>query len=260
MASAHTVWAFTKMFFEWRWDEAREGFARAIKLEPNYSIAHMGYAHWLTAQGRHSEAVTEISQALALDPHSFFINFVRGMVFFLGRQYGRSLEQFERTHRLKVRFNLNSDLSHYGMSLALEYIALTAKADERERIFERADDEAQTAITLANRHPVNLMHRAHLKTMWGKRDEALILLDEVLELRRGGCYVSPYHLGILYASLGEIARAVECLEAAKEVRDQYLFLAGVDPRLDRLGSNPRFKELLLSIGLENFKVVNEGFN
>lgn len=242
LTGAHTTWAFIKLFFERRWDEAQGGFARAIGINSKYPAAHMGYAHCLTAQGRHAEARAEIDQALALDPYSFFISFVRGMVLFLARQYDQSLKQFEQTQSLSLRFNLKSDLPHYGISLAHEYCALTGEADECERLFEKADEEARLAIKLSKSHPLKLMHRAQLKAMWGKRDDALKLLDEVLKLRRSGHYVSPYHLGILYASLEEADRAIESLEEALGALDQYLFLTGVDPRLDSLRSDSRFRD------------------
>lgn len=249
MASAHTAWAFIKMFFEWQWEEAKEGFERAIDINPNYPVAHMGRAHWLAVQGRHREAMKEIDEALALNPYSFFISFVRGMVYFLAREYRKSLERFEWTHELNLRFSLKSDLSHYGLSLAHEYLALTDTPGERETAFKNADDEARLAVTVSNRHPLKLMHRAQVNASWGKRDEALKLLDEVLELRRAGHYVSPYHLGTLYASLGEFELAVESLEEAQKVRDQYLFLSSVDPRLDRLRPDRRFIKLLSHLGL-----------
>ena len=250
MASAHTAWAFTKLFFEWQWDEAKEGFEQAIEINPNYPIARMGHAHWLTAQGRNREAMKEIDEALALNPYSFFISFVCGMVYFLAREYGKSLKRFEWTHELNLRFNLKSDLSHYGLSLTHEYLALTDTSGERETAFKNADDEARLAVTISNRNPLKLMHRAHVNAMWGKRDEALKLLDEVLELRRAGYYVSPYHLGTAYVSLEEVDLAIESLEEAEKVLDQYLFLSGVDPRLDSLRTDPRFRELLLRLGLK----------
>jgi DNA-binding winged helix-turn-helix (wHTH) protein/tetratricopeptide (TPR) repeat protein len=251
MASAHTAWAFTKLFFEWQWKESREGFARAIEINPNSPSAHMGYAHWLTAQGLFTDAVTEINQALALDPYNFFTNFVRGMVFFLARQYEQSLEQFERTHELNLRFNLKSDLSYYGSSLAYEYLALANEGEARERLFEKADAEARKSITRSQRHPLKLMQRIHLKTIWGKRDEALKMLDEVIESQQAGNYVSQYHLAIVYASFEEVDLAIKCLEEAYKVRDQYLFLLAVDPRLDSLRSDPRFKNLLSRLSIEN---------
>jgi len=249
LVGAHSTWAFVKLFFERQWEEAQSGFERAIEIKFDYPAAHMGYAHCLTAQGHHAEAEAEIGLALQYDPFSFFISFVRGMVLFLARKYDESLKQFEQTQLMSSEFNLKSDLPHYGISLAYEYSALIGAAEERERLFEKADEEAYLAVRLSKRHPLKLLHHSQLKAVWGKRDEALKLLDEALDLRRRGHYVSPYHLGIVYASMGETDVAIESLEAAPGERDQYLFLTGVDPRLDSLRSDPRFRELLGQLGL-----------
>jgi DNA-binding winged helix-turn-helix (wHTH) protein/Tfp pilus assembly protein PilF len=249
LVGAHSTWAFVKLFFERQWEEAQSGFERAIEIKSDYPAAHMGYAHCLTAQRLHAKAEAEIDLALQYDPFSFFLSFVRGMVLFLARKCDESLKQFEQTQLLSLNFNLKSDLPHYGISLAYEYRALTGAADEREGLFKKADDEAHLAVRFSKRHPLKLLHHAQLKAMCGKRDEAMRLLDEALDLRRRGFYVSPYHLGIVYASLGETDLAIESLEAAPGERDQYLFLMGVDPRLDSLRSDPGFKDLLQRLGL-----------
>jgi len=251
LAGAHSTWAFVKLFFEREWDEAQAGFERAIGIKKNYPAAHMGKAHCLTARGRHKEALDEIEAALE-DPDSFFINFVRGMVLFMAREFDKSLKQFEVTQYLNLdHYKLKSDLPFYGMSLAQEFCALGRKGDEREALLEKADENAGLAIKISKGNPLKLLHRSQLLARWGKRDAAERLLNEALEQRRGGHYVSPYHLGIAYAALGGVDKAIESLEEGPAAMDQYLFLMGVDPRLDSLRSEPRFKELLRRLGLED---------
>ncbi len=212
----------------------------------------MGRAHCLTARGRHTEALDEIDAALE-DSHSFFINFVRGMALFMAREFDKSLkQQSEVTQYLNLEFyKLRSDLPFYGISLAQEYCALGREGDERERVFEQADENAKLAIRISRRNSMKLLHRCQLLTMWGKRDKAERLLNEALEQRQAEHYVSPYHLGIAYAALGEVDKAIGSLEEGPAAMDQYLFLTGVDPRLDSLRSESRFKELLRRLGLED---------
>lgn len=246
LAGAHSTSAFIKLFFEREWDEAQAGFARAIENKQNYPAAHMGYAHCLTARGRHAEALEEIDEALE-DPHIFFINFVGGMTLFMARKFDRSLEQFKQTEQLNNR----NDLPYYGMSLAQEYCALSREGDEREGLFEKANKNADKAILISKGNTLKLLHRCQLLAKWGKCDEAAHLLEVVFGLRRSGQYVSPYHLGIAYAALDEVEKAIESLEEALGVMDQYLFLTGVDPRLDSLRSEPGFQELLRRLGLDD---------
>lgn len=249
LAGAHSTWAFVKLFFEREWDEAQAGFERAIGIKENYPAAHMGKAHCLTARGRHREALGEIDEALE-DSYSLFINFVRGMALFMARKFNESLRQFEVTQYLNLDlYKLRSDLPFYGMSLAQEYCALGREGDERERLFEQADENAKWAIKISRRNSMKLLHRCQLLAMWGKQDKAERLLNEALEQRESGHYVSPYHLGIAYAALGEANKAITSLEEGPGVMDQYLFLTGVDPRLDSLRADPEFQEFLQRLGL-----------
>ncbi|MBC8029216.1 MAG: winged helix-turn-helix domain-containing protein [Pyrinomonadaceae bacterium] len=249
LAGAYSTWAFIKLFFERKWDEAQAGFERAIEIKENYPAAHMGKAHCLTARGRHAEALKEIDAALE-DPYSFFLNFVLGMALFMAREFEKCLKQFEWTQYLNLqRFKIKSDLPYYGMSLAQEYCALGREGDEREGLFEKADENAVFAIRISKGNTLKLLHRCQLLAMWGKRDEAERLLNEALEQRQSGHYV--YHLGIAYAALGDVDKAIASLEEGPGVMDQYLFLTGVDPRLDSLRSDPRFKELFRRLGLED---------
>ncbi|HWS86396.1 MAG TPA: winged helix-turn-helix domain-containing protein [Pyrinomonadaceae bacterium] len=249
MASAHSAWAFVKLFFEWEWEEARAGFERAVEINPNYPVAHMGLAHWHAARGHEAEAEAEIDLALSLDPYSFFTNFVRGMVSFHARRYEQALAQFERTQELNLRFNLKSDLSHYGSSIALEQLALAAAGAERERLFRKAEGEARLAGTLSDRHPMKLLNRARINLSWGRTETALKLLKAAYRRRRAGNYVSQFHKAMFYAAAGKVNRAFKALDKAYEDRDQYLFTLRVEHRLNCLRDDPRFGDFLKRLGL-----------
>jgi hypothetical protein len=56
-------------------------------------------------------------------------------------------------------------------------------------------------------------------------------------------------MALIYATSNDKDQAFKCLWKAREDKDQWLFLAGVEPRIDSLRSDQRFAELLLSIGL-----------
>jgi len=54
---------------------------------------------------------------------------------------------------------------------------------------------------------------------------------------------------LVYAGLGDRARALELLDRAYAERDVWLTWIGVEPRFDALRREPRFRELLRGIGL-----------
>jgi hypothetical protein len=62
-------------------------------------------------------------------------------------------------------------------------------------------------------------------------------------------YVRPYGLGIIYAHLGEKAKAFENLENALAERDAQITELAIEPQFDVLRSDARFADLERRIGL-----------
>jgi len=56
-------------------------------------------------------------------------------------------------------------------------------------------------------------------------------------------YVAPFYVAIVYAGLGENERALDWLEKAYADHSNAIVFLKVDPQLDTLRSNPRFREL-----------------
>ena len=77
----------------------------------------------------------------------------------------------------------------------------------------------------------------------GKRDEAKSIVAE-LEQRRTNYYVSPVALATVYIGLGNNERALDWSEVAYEERRGWLAYFTVNPLLDPLREEPRFKALV----------------
>jgi len=77
----------------------------------------------------------------------------------------------------------------------------------------------------------------------GESDKAEEVLEE-LEKWSKQYYVSPFHRGRIYAALGQREQAFAWFEAAYKERSFYLSWFNVEPELDPLRSDPRFKSLL----------------
>ncbi len=70
-----------------------------------------------------------------------------------------------------------------------------------------------------------------------------------LEHRESGRYHSPYDLVLEYTALGEIEPAMAWLERSFAERETDMVDLAVDPRLDPLRGEPRFREILVEIGI-----------
>jgi tetratricopeptide repeat protein len=56
-------------------------------------------------------------------------------------------------------------------------------------------------------------------------------------------FVSPWELALIYDALGDTAQALGSLERAVNEHASWVVIMAVDPRLDNLHAEPRFKQL-----------------
>ena len=84
--------------------------------------------------------------------------------------------------------------------------------------------------------------------MSGKKGKAEEILKELNE-RSKQSYVPAYDFAEVYIGLGDKEQAFASLEKAYADRSMVLTLLKVDPELDSLHSDPRFKDLVRRVGL-----------
>jgi len=84
--------------------------------------------------------------------------------------------------------------------------------------------------------------------MSGRKREAVRVLGELEELSKGK-FVSRYSLGLIRAGLGEPDKAFQQLEEAYQERSDWLTYLNIEPKLDPLRADPRFKDLVRRVGL-----------
>jgi TolB-like protein/Tfp pilus assembly protein PilF len=235
LAEAHTSLAFIKLNYDWDWSGAEREFKRAIQLNPNYDNAHHWYSHYLIAVGRTDESLAASKRALELDRVGVVINLHLGWHYLFAREYDLAIDQFHRTLEMDNRYGL----AHWYLGQAYG-----GKAMYREALtaLSKAADllKPSVGVTAAI---------GFIQAVSGKRAAAQKIGKELTHLSERR-YVSPYHLALLHAGLGEKDQAFEYLEkACKEHSDSLVYLK-IDPRLDNLRSDPRYLKLLQRIGLQ----------
>ena len=82
----------------------------------------------------------------------------------------------------------------------------------------------------------------------GKRDETVKLLGE-LKQESTRNYVQSITLALIYIALGDKEEALDHLEKHMASRAETASSYAVDPELDELRSEPRFKEMLRRLNL-----------
>jgi serine/threonine-protein kinase len=229
LAEAHTSRAHIHLEFDYEWEAAEREYLRALELNPLYAVGHHWYGGFLSAMGRHEEALAQAERARELDPLSLIINTWIGLRHYFARRYEVAIEEYEKALELGPDFAPGH--WHYGWAL------------EQVGRYEEAISEAQRAIEISGGNPLYIASLGHAHAIAGDEEEARRTLDR-LDQEATTRHVSSYHVAVIYGALGERDTAFEWLDRAYEERSPWIGYMNVDPRLDPLRSDPRFAALL----------------
>lgn len=230
-ASTHTVLASALLFHRLDWQGARASLARALELDPASADAVFLEGVYLSAVGRHDEAIAAVRRAAHLEPGQL-PGISTAWFYLFARRYDRAVEEAERILELQPL----DEPSHRALIFA--HLARgddTAAGREVDRFLRR---QAGVADDLSADVPsVRELYAA----WWRNRD-------------RVPAGTSP----TLLASFGAVtdggAEAVSYLRQACEERTaswDLLFVA-VDPRWDALRADPGFQEVVDCVGVPGF--------
>ena len=234
LAEAHISLGLLVMLNEWDWINSGKEYQTGIKLNPNYATGHHWYAEWLLFMGRTTEAIEEISIAVKLDPVSPAILKDHGMTFYYCRQYDQAIDSANKTLELNPEFATAYRL----LSLAYQGKGMYVQAiEENQRWGQYTGNKVKTDISLAQ-----------IYAAAGRKEEALKIIEEAeSEMALTG---NDYRgMALIYAALEKPDEAFEWLEKSYEQHEESLCNLKVDPKLDPLRSDPRFKSMLHKVGL-----------
>jgi len=233
LAAAHTSLGYTRLLFDWDWENSETAFQTAIRNNPNYIEGHQWYSFRLAMLGEFGKAEQQMDMALKLDPLSFLLNTHKGWIYYFSRRYEDAVSQLHYAIQLKDNF----ELSHYFLGLAFL---------QMDRL-EDAVREFGEARELSGNHPAPCAGLGYAYGRLGRNSEVHRFRDE-LENLAAHRHVSPYFHAWLHLGLGDEQAALTQLEKSYEQRCGWMAHLKVDPVMDPLRSNPLFQKLLLRVG------------
>ena len=234
-AEGHTALGQLLCVNDLNFSESAREFQRAIELNPNYATAHHWYSNsLLVADGRFDEAVREAKRAVEVDPLSLIINADLGSTLIVARRYDEAIAQLRRT----VALDNNFGYAHWNLGLAI-YL----KGDRTAAI---AEFEKARAIE-PSPDVLGLLGRAYAEA--GRKEEARQILKLLNETAEHG-YVRHSLLAHISIGLGDKAAAIKVLAEDYHRDNGDLLWLKVDPLLDPLRDDPRFKELVAKVFAE----------
>jgi tetratricopeptide (TPR) repeat protein len=234
LSEAHSSLAFVRMHYDWDWPGADKEFECAIQLNAGYATAHQWHAYNLMVQGRTEESLTEIHQALELDPLSLIINTDVIELTYYARRYDEAIRQGRKTIEMDPRFAL----AH----------AFTALCYLQKKEYAQAIVELKDAVVESGNRIDMRANLAAAYALAGRPDEARKALKG-LKNDSPQRSDTAFHIARVYLALGEKDEALSLLEKAYHERSGPLILLQVDPGNDSMRPDPRFQDLRRRIGL-----------
>jgi TolB-like protein len=229
LAEAHTALGLFSIDYDWDWAAAELEHQRAIELMPGDSWLHMCYSWFLGVVRRHEEAVAEMRLARELDPLSIVPAACVGEELMLARQSDAAIEQCRRVITLDATYWV----SYFFLGLSYQ----------QKNQGQEAVEALEKAAELAERDSVAIAALGNALGIFGRTGEAREILDE-LRARREKAYLSPYWISLVHLGLGEIDKALDCLETGYEERAAYMNAINVYFHFDPVRSHPRFQDIV----------------
>src|SRR6266545_1758921 len=209
-----------------------ECFLQASDLDPNYALAYAGlaeaYGFYFKATGQNEASIRACQRAQELEPLSLFITLSLAWAYYFARQYDRAMEQGAKA--LDMDPNFGFAYWHRGMA----YI--------QQKKFGDAITALRKAISLSGPATTFISYLGYANARLGKSREARQMIAQLERVSKRQ-YVSSYFIAIIYLGLGELDRTFEWLEKAYEERSGFMAFINVEPMLDALRGDPRFKAL-----------------
>jgi tetratricopeptide (TPR) repeat protein len=195
---------------------------------------------FLASRERFEQAMTECRRALRLDPLSLLVNFHVGWIYLLADRSDDALRQVQKLIEIEPKF--------FGGYHLMGAVYVT------KGMYEEGLEALQKSLALGSIQ-ISLSDLGATYGLLGKKDEALGMLNELLEVRKQR-YVSAFNIARVYSGLGEVDQTLEWLENAVEERNGGLVFLNAEMKVgtggvwgERVRTDPRLTNLVKRVGL-----------
>jgi len=269
---------FFHQFRKKGYEYARQMFARAIVIDPNYARAYAGvadccsflYMYWEASEANLKEADAASRKALELDADSAEAHASRGLAVSLRKEYDEAAKEFETAIRLdpklfeayhffaRARFSegkleeaaklfsqasqVNPEDYQSPSLLGMVYNGLGRKA-EAEVAYRRAVEVAERHQALHPDDARAFYLGANASCQLGERERSLQWARRALEIEPDDAGVL-YNIACVYSLQGQVEEGIDCLEKSITSGMGQKEWIEHDSDLDALRNHPRFQALL----------------
>jgi adenylate cyclase len=211
---------------------------RALALDPQLAEAHAAKARVLTADARYEDARPEIETALRLDPESFEVNFAAAAWHYATRRFAEALRFFE-----KMANTLETDV--YAAGMAISCYKVLGDQEGARRAAQRALARAEKAVALEPDNGSTMSFLVSALLTLGEAERAKEWMTRAMLLDPENMNMQYNFACSLVNDLQDHDGALALLDPIlKRIRMDSVYWMKIDPDLDPVREDPRFKAML----------------
>jgi TolB-like protein len=228
LSEAYMILGDAQFLYHWNWDDAGHLFEKSIELNPGNAIARNWYAQYLSAMGRHEQAIEEIKIAHELDPLSLAINLKLNIIYLNARLLDLADQVLLENNNLFPNNPWILLMNGYQSML--------------KNKFQKAVNQI-SQIPVSSIGPIQKFALARALAYSGKKEETLNILKNLLADPKYK-ELSETRIAKVYIALNDDDQAFKWLNKAFEKRDDNLVYLAVEMTYDQIHNDQRYQELL----------------
>jgi TolB-like protein len=228
---ALSAYADCQYHYNYAWDVSEIHFQRAFNINPNDVMGLLYYSGMLSAMNRHKEAVEIIERAVIADPYNLMPLSWKLRTYYWSRDFENAQNLFNSIYSMYPEIN-------YGwiwMDLPL--------------IFPHSN-YIDVLKKIVHKMP-NYYTKVGLAIAYAKNGDSDSAEDIRQQLTSNLIKSAPSYLAKIDMLLGEHERAIEMIQLGYKLRDASLQWVNTDFVFDPLRDDPRFKDIIRKMNLDN---------
>jgi TolB-like protein len=227
LADAHSLYADILTWYDWEFELAESEYRRTMVLDPTNVL---GYALFLSSQGRNEEAVEMVERRIEASPDDEYVWVNAGWRYLHAGRLDDAIRAAILAQNHPDAANLLGDIK-------------LVQGEFAEAISVYEDD-----LHRQGRGQMQIGNLAYAYFLAGQPSKAQPFLDE-LEARTDTHFVPALTLAAIYFAAGDEARGYEMLDSAVETRERGVIFLDVSQTFADQRDDPRFRTILERAGL-----------